>query len=116
MVSDEVEILTKTYKKGGSTKAVKWVCDGSPEYSMEEAERESRGTDIILHIDDESKEFLEESKIEQLLNKYCKFLPIECLLSTKFRRFSAIFAAGVLLCNLALRPELHNNHSEYCIT
>jgi molecular chaperone HtpG len=75
MVSKKVEIITKSYKS--DSKAVKWVCDGSPEYSMTEAKKETRGTDIILHIDDESKEFLEESKLEQLLNKYCKFLPVQ---------------------------------------
>lgn len=75
MVAKKVEIITKSYKE--DTKAVKWSCDGSPEYKMEEAKKDRRGTDIILHIDDESKEFLEESKIEQLLNKYCKFLPVQ---------------------------------------
>lgn len=76
MVSSKVEILTKTYKKGAGTKAVKWECDGSPEYSLTEAEKSGRGTDIILHIADDSKEFLEESRILGLLNKYCKFLPV----------------------------------------
>lgn len=76
MVSEKVEIHTKTYKKGPGSKAVKWSCDGSPEYQMEECEKAERGTDIILHIDDESKEFLEEHRILELLNKYCKFLPV----------------------------------------
>lgn len=76
MVSSKVEILTKTYKKGAGTKAVKWECDGSPEYSLTEAEKSGRGTDITLHIADDSKEFLEESRILGLLNKYCKFLPV----------------------------------------
>ena len=75
MVSKKVEIITKSYKDGA--KAVKWSCDGSPEYSLEEVEKEDRGTDIILHIDDESKEFAEENRINQLLNKYCRFLPYE---------------------------------------
>jgi len=75
MVAEKVEIITKSYKE--NSKAVKWVCDGSPEYQMEETEKKGRGTDIILHIDKESKEFLEEYKIEQLLKKYCKFLPVE---------------------------------------
>ena len=76
MVSDKVEIFTKTYKKSGETKAVRWECDGSPEYSMEEIDRKDRGTEVILHISDESKEYLEEYKILELLKKYCKFLPI----------------------------------------
>ncbi len=76
MVSDKVEIITKTYKKGGPTKAVRWECDGSPEYTMEEFDREDRGTDIILHINDESKEFLDEYRVLELLKKYSKFLPV----------------------------------------
>lgn len=75
MVSEKVEIITKSYKDGA--KAIKWSCDGSPEYSIEEVEKEDRGTDIILHIDDESKEFAEENRINELLNKYCRFLPYE---------------------------------------
>jgi molecular chaperone HtpG len=75
MVSDKVEVITRSWEEGA--KPVKWTCDGSPEYSIEEAEKESRGTDVILHIDKDSKEFLEESRIEQLLKKYCKFLPVE---------------------------------------
>ena len=75
MVSEKVEIVTKSYKDGA--KAVKWSCDGSPEYNIEEVEKEDRGTDIILYIDDESKEFAEEGKISDLLNKYCRFLPVE---------------------------------------
>jgi molecular chaperone HtpG len=74
MVSEKVEILTKSYKEGST--AVRWSCDGSPEFTMEDAEKEQFGTDIILHIDKENKEFLEESKINELLNKYCKFLPV----------------------------------------
>ena len=76
MVSDMVEIKTKTYKKGGSTKPVKWECDGSPTYSLEEIEKDDRGTEVILHIDEENVEFLEDYKINELLNKYCKFLPV----------------------------------------
>lgn len=74
MVSKKVEIITKSYKDG--SKAVKWSCDGSPEFEISEAERDSRGSDIILYIDDDCKEFLEKSRIETLLNKYCKFLPV----------------------------------------
>ena len=74
MVSKKVEIITKSYKDGD--KAVKWSCDGSPEFTMEETEKEGRGSDIILYIDDDCKEFLEKNTIEGLLQKYCKFLPI----------------------------------------
>ena len=74
MVSERVDIITKSYKK--DAKAVKWSCDGSPEFTIEEAEKETFGTDIILHIDDDNKDFLEDSKVTELLNKYCKFLPI----------------------------------------
>lgn len=74
MVADHVEIITKSYK---DAPASKWSCDGSPNYTIEAAEKSERGTDIILHINEESEEFLEEAKIKSLLNKYCKFLPIE---------------------------------------
>ena len=74
MVSKKVEIITKSYKEGA--KAVKWSCDGSPSYTLEETEKADRGTDIILHIDDDCKEFLEKARIEALLNKYCKFLAV----------------------------------------
>jgi molecular chaperone HtpG len=76
MVSDKVEIFTKTYKKSGETKAVRWECDGSPEYTMEECDKKERGTDVVIHIADDSKEYLEEYKILELLKKYCKFLPV----------------------------------------
>jgi len=75
MVSDKVEVITKSFID--NAKAVKWTCDGSPEFTIEEAEREKRGTDVILYIDKESKEFLEEERIEGILRKYCKFLPVE---------------------------------------
>ena len=74
MVSKKVEIVTKSYQEGAQ--AVKWSCDGSPEYEIEDAEKADRGTDIILYIDDDCKEFLEKSKIEGLLNKYCKFMSV----------------------------------------
>ncbi len=74
MVSKKVEIITRSYKEG--SKAVKWSCDGSPAYEIDDAERDSRGSDIILYIDDDCKEFLEKQKIEGLLQKYCKFLPV----------------------------------------
>ncbi len=75
MVSDKVEVITKSYLDG--SQAVKWTCDGSPEFSIEDVDKETTGTDVILHIDKDSKEFLEDSRIEQLLRKYCKFLPVE---------------------------------------
>ena len=74
MVSKKVEIITKSWKEG--SKAVKWSCDGSPAYEIDDAEREDHGSDIILYIDDDSKEFLDKYKLEGLLNKYCKFLPV----------------------------------------
>ncbi|MBQ8701690.1 MAG: molecular chaperone HtpG [Prevotella sp.] len=74
MVSKKVEIVTKSYKE--DAKAVKWSCDGSPEFTIEDVEKEDRGSDIILYIDDDCKEYLEKRQIEQLLNKYCKFLPV----------------------------------------
>ena len=74
MVAKKVEIVTRSYRE--DAKAVKWTCDGSPEFTLEDAERDGRGTDIILHIDDDCKEFLEESRIQGLLSKYCRFLPV----------------------------------------
>lgn len=74
MVAKKVEILSLSYKDGAE--AVKWSCDGSPEYSMEKAEKATRGTDILLYIDDENKKFLEQSEIDLLLKKYCRFLPV----------------------------------------
>ncbi len=83
MVSKRVEILTKTYKKGGSTKAMKWECDGSPNYTITEIDKEDRGTEIIMHIDEESKEFLEEYRVLELLKKYSKFLPVPVQFGTE---------------------------------
>ncbi len=74
MVSSKVEIITKSYKEG--SKAVKWSCDGSPAFEIEDADKAERGSDIILHIADDCKEFLQKSKIEELLNKYCKFMAV----------------------------------------
>jgi len=74
MVAKKVEIVTKSYKEGAQ--AVKWSCDGSPEFTLEETEKADRGSDIILYVDDDCKEFLEESRIHGLLTKYCRFLPI----------------------------------------
>jgi molecular chaperone HtpG len=81
MVSKEVEIITKSQKP--NSKAVRWICDGSPNYTIEEISKKTKGTDIILHIDEDSKEFLEEGRISGILNRYCKFLPVEVKFGTK---------------------------------
>ena len=81
MVAKEVEIITKSQKP--NSKAVKWTCDGSPSYLMEETKKKTKGTDVILHIADDSTEFLKESRISEILNKYCKFLPVEIKFGTK---------------------------------
>jgi len=81
MVSKKVEILTKSYKDG--SKAVKWSCDGSPSYEIVDEEKDDRGSDIILYLDDDCKEFLEKEKIQGLLNKYCKFLPVSIAFGKK---------------------------------
>ncbi|MDD2515175.1 MAG: molecular chaperone HtpG [Proteiniphilum sp.] len=81
MVAKKVEIVTQSHNQDAP--AVKWSCDGTPEYTMEEVKKEDRGTDIILHIDEENKEFLEKEKIESLLKKYCKFLPIPVVFGKK---------------------------------
>jgi len=81
MVAKEVEIITKSQK--AKSKPVKWVCDGSPNFSMEETKKKTAGTDIILHIAEDSEEFLEDNKISFILNKYCKFLPVEIKFGTK---------------------------------
>ena len=81
MVSKKVEIITKSYKD--DAKAVKWSCDGSPAYEIEDTEKAERGTDIVLYIDDDAKEFLETSKIESLLNKYCKFMAVPVIFGKK---------------------------------
>ena len=74
MVSKKVEIITKSYRDGAQ--AVRWSCDGSPEFSIEDTEKATHGTDVVLHIDDDCKEFLQKQKIESLLNKYCKFMAV----------------------------------------
>lgn len=83
MVAKQVEIITKSYVK--SKKAAHWVCDGSPNYTLTEHDRKDRGTDIILHIADDSKEFLEKARIQGILDKYCKFLPVTIKFGTKTR-------------------------------
>jgi molecular chaperone HtpG len=77
MVSSKVEIITKSYKEGA--KALKWSCDGSPSFEIVDAERDSRGSDVILYIADDCKEFLEKDKIESLLKKYCRFMPVSII-------------------------------------
>ena len=74
MVSKKVEIITKSYQEGA--KAMKWSCDGSPEFTLEECDKADRGTDIVMYIDDDCKEYLQENEIDRLLKKYCKFLPV----------------------------------------
>ena len=74
MVASSVDILTKSYQEGA--KAVKWTCDGSPNFTIDEIEKENVGTDIVLHIDADAEEYLKKERIEELLKKYCKFLPI----------------------------------------
>lgn len=74
MVADKVEIITKSYREGA--KAVKWSCDGSPAFEIDECDKAERGTDIVLHVSEDCKEFLENSKINELLQKYCRFLPV----------------------------------------
>ncbi len=81
MVSDRVDIITKSYQEGAQ--AVKWSCDGSPEFTLEDAEREDRGTDIVMHLSDDCKEFLEKDKLEGLLKKYCHFLPVPVVFGKK---------------------------------
>src|SRR5690606_37404521 len=75
MVSDKVEILTKSHKE--NAQAVKWSSNGTPEYTLENIDKTTRGTDIVLHISEESKEFLEKARLTTILNKYCKFLPVD---------------------------------------
>jgi molecular chaperone HtpG len=75
MVSEKVEVLTRSWQE--NAQAVKWTCDGTPEFTIDKTEKDDRGTEVILHLDKDSKEFLEENKIEELLKKYCKFLPVE---------------------------------------
>jgi len=81
MVAKKIEIFSLSYKEGA--KAVHWECDGSPEYTIEDTTKTTRGTDIVLHIAEDSEEFLEEYRIEQLLTKYCKFLPVEIKFGTR---------------------------------
>ena len=81
MVSKKVEIITKSYRDGAQ--AVRWSCDGSPEFSIEDTEKVTHGTDVVLHIDDDCKEFLQKQKIESLLNKYCKFMAVPVVFGKK---------------------------------
>lgn len=83
MVADKVVIRTKTYKKGGQTKAMQWECDGSPNYTLTETDKTDRGTEVILYLDNDSKDFLEDSRIFGLLTKYSKFLPVPIQFGTQ---------------------------------
>ena len=86
MVAKEVEIISKSQQP--NSLPVKWVCDGSPNYLMDEAKKKTKGTDVVLHISDDSTEFLEEARISQILNKYCKFLPVEIKFGTKTEKIN----------------------------
>jgi molecular chaperone HtpG len=81
MVAEKVEVITKSYQEGAE--AVRWECEGSPQYKMDATEKEHYGTDVILHLDKDSEDFLEKSKINELLNKYCKFLPVPIVFGKK---------------------------------
>ncbi len=81
MVSEKVDVISKSYKEGA--KAVKWSCDGSPEFTLEEVEKENVGTDIVMHVSDDENGFLEDSKVSEILDKYCKFLPIPVIYGKK---------------------------------
>ncbi|WP_347838571.1 molecular chaperone HtpG [uncultured Draconibacterium sp.] len=81
MVSEKVDVITKSYKEGA--KAVKWSCNGSPEYELEEVEKENVGTDIVMHISEEEKGFLDDAKVSEILDKYCKFLPVPVIYGKK---------------------------------
>ncbi|MEN8118054.1 MAG: molecular chaperone HtpG [Bacteroidota bacterium] len=81
MVSDKVEVITKSHKEGSL--AVKWSCNGSPEFTIDEVEKEGVGTDIVMHISEEEKGFLEDAKVSEILNKYCKFLPVQVIYGKK---------------------------------
>ncbi len=81
MVSERVDIVTKSYKDG--SKAVKWSCDGNPEFTIEDVDKENVGTDIVMHVSEDSKEFLDEDKLKEILEKYCKFLPIPVIYGKK---------------------------------
>ena len=119
MVSKKVEIITKSYKEG--SKAVKWSCDGSPEYTLEDAEKEDRGSNIVLYIDDDCKEFLQKSKIEELLNKYCKFMAVPVVFGkkTEWKDGKMVdteednIINSVAKYNKALSDSVHNYLKEY---
>ncbi len=81
MVSDKVEVVSKSFKEG--SEAARWICDGSTEFELTEATKETRGTDVILHVNQDSEEFLEEFRLKGILDKYCKFLPVEIKFGTK---------------------------------
>ena len=92
MVSKKVEIFSLSYQE--DAKAVHWSCEGDPEYTMEDTIKAERGTDIVLHIDDEFSQYLEDATIEGLLKKYCKFLPVETASSCRWRLLLARRKSG----------------------
>ncbi|MBC7777424.1 MAG: ATP-binding protein, partial [Phycisphaerae bacterium] len=81
MVADRVEVVTKSWQKG--SEAVKWACEGNPEFTIEKVDKAERGTDVILYINEENKDFLDKFRLEGLLNKYCRFLPVPIQFGTK---------------------------------
>ena len=83
MVADKVEAVTRSWKSEEEKGGVTWICEGTPEYEIEKNDKDFRGTDMVLHISEDSKEFLEEGRIQELLDKYCKFLPVEIKFGTK---------------------------------
>ena len=107
MVSDEVEIITRSQKP--NSKAVHWTCDGSPNYTMEETSKKSKGTDVVLHISEESKEFLEESRILDILNRYCKFLPVPVKFGTTTKTVTEKDAEGKDIEKEVVEDRIINN-------
>jgi len=81
MVSSQVEIISKSYREGAT--GIRWECDGSPEYTLEESDRAEVGTDIVMHINSDSEEFLDKARISGILNKYCKFLQVPVVFGKK---------------------------------
>jgi len=109
MVADQVEVLTKSYKEGSAP--VKWICDGNPEYAIDlDVEKEARGTDIILHVSEDSVEFLEDSRIEELLGKYCKFLPVEIKFGTKTEQIPTSDAEDAEMQEFEVDNIINNPH------
>ena len=99
MVSSKVEIVTRSFRESEPNKAVKWECDGSPNYTISEANRDDRGTDIIMHIADDSLEFLDNLRIDNLLKKYCRFLPVDIRFDGKsINNTKPAWGSGAVCC------------------